>query len=112
MSVEEITSRSGLTCHVLHHFGGVFDCSDVSVITTTTLKGLSERVGSDLDLRRFRPNFVIETADDKPFPEDKWVGDLLIFGDSGDLARVRVHRKDQKRLSIFLITSSDPLSPI
>ena len=100
--IEEIAKRSGFPCLVLHHFGGVFDCSDVSIITTTTLKGLSEKVGTTLDLRRFRANIVIETPDDKPFPEDKWVGDLLIFGESGDLARVRVHRKDQRCMVVNL----------
>lgn len=102
--IEEIGSRSGRTCYFLHHFGGVFDCADVSAITTTTLKGLSDLMGADLDMRRFRPNLVIDTLDDKPFPEDRWVGNMLIFGDSGELARVRVHRKDQR----CMVVNVDP----
>jgi uncharacterized protein YcbX len=34
------------------------------------------------DLRRFRPNVVIETNSAEPFEEDRWVGRTLMFGEA------------------------------
>ena len=40
------------------------------ITTTASLDDLSERVGDNLDERRFRPNIIVET--DTPFAEDNW----------------------------------------
>ncbi len=101
---EMLSQRSCQPCHLLHHFGGVFDCADLSIITTNTVNNLAEKSGTQPDDRRFRPNFVIQPMDDTPFPEDKWVGDVLIFGTTGDLARIRVNRKDSR----CMVVSVDP----
>jgi hypothetical protein len=37
---------------------------------------------------------VIEALEAKAYPEDKWVGELLVFGEDDDSARLRVNRKD------------------
>lgn len=70
---------------------GVFDTMPVSLITTATVAALGAEVGRDLDIRRFRPNLVIETAQG-PFAEDAWVGHELRIGD----ARVRVDQRDPR----------------
>jgi uncharacterized protein YcbX len=60
---------------------GAFDQHPVSVITTATLRRLSERAGREIDPRRFRINIVIAEAPDAP-PETDWAGRALRFGET------------------------------
>jgi uncharacterized protein len=87
--IEEVAARS---LHLLQHNGGLFDTSDIGLITDKTLKGLAEVTGEALDVRRFRPNIFIKSSEDREFPEDEWVGGLMVFGERGDSARVRITR--------------------
>ena len=52
----------------------------MSRLTRQGLAALSRRVGADLDVRRFRPNLVLDAAGDEEFPESTWVGRLLRIG--------------------------------
>lgn len=52
--------------------------------------------GRDVDLRRFRPNVVIETNGSEPFGEDRWVGQTLMFGDVNGGTAVRVTMRDER----------------
>jgi uncharacterized protein YcbX len=74
----------------------------ISLISASTVRELSGRVGTDLDVRRFRPNFVIESVGEKAFPEDRWLGDELLLGDHENPARVRINRKDPRCMVIGL----------
>jgi hypothetical protein len=58
---------------------GAFDQHPISVITTATLRRLSERAGREIDPRRFRINIVIAESPDAP-PETGWTGRSLRFG--------------------------------
>jgi hypothetical protein len=69
---------------------GIFDTFPLSLITTQTIAQLGERVGAQLDVQRFRPNLLVEAADDAPFPEDAWVGCVLRIG----TLRLRVDKRD------------------
>jgi uncharacterized protein YcbX len=79
---------------------GIFDEAFISVISLGTLHGIESESGRDLDLRRFRPNVVIETNSGEPFAEDRWVGGTLMFGDgeSGEapMAAIGVTMKDER----------------
>ena len=58
-----------------------FDAYPVHLLTTTTLAALGRlRPASRFDPRRFRPNFVIETAGEEGFPELDWRGVLRLGG--------------------------------
>lgn len=59
---------------------GIFDTFPLSLITTQTISRLGEVVGARLDVARFRPNILVEAADEVPFPEDNWVGCVLRIG--------------------------------
>jgi uncharacterized protein len=83
-------------------WSGIFDSMDISIITQATMQSLSGLIGTDLDVRRFRPNIIVEATETRAFPEDKWVGGLLVFGDRPDSARVRANRKDQRCMVINL----------
>ena len=69
--------------------GRFVDLADVHVIASSTLAHLAAiRPDLDWDVRRFRPNVVIDTGDAEPFVEASWVGREIELGDGG--ARVRV----------------------
>ncbi|MDJ0935264.1 MAG: MOSC domain-containing protein, partial [Kiloniellales bacterium] len=59
------------------------------LLTTATLARLSELgPASQFDVRRFRPNVVVETAEDQSgFVENGWVGRTVAIGDD---VRLRV----------------------
>lgn len=71
---------------------GTFDSAPLSLITTRTVAGLGALLDEELDVRRFRPNLVVETQDGTPFPEDAWVGGTVRLGG----LRMRVDRRDKR----------------
>ena len=77
---------------------GVFDTFPLSLITTQTMARLGEVVGAPLDVKRFRPNIVVQAAAESPFQEDGWVGRLLRIG---GLA-VRVDKRDGRCVVITI----------
>lgn len=77
---------------VIRQNRGVFDTFPLSLITSQTVAELGEVVGTDLDVQRFRPNFLVDSADDAAFQEDTWVGAVLQIGD----LRLRVDIRDSR----------------
>lgn len=69
---------------------GIFDTFPLSLITAQSIAALAPVVGEPLDVRRFRPNVLVEAADGGPFPEDAWVGRVLRVGG----VRLRVDKRD------------------
>ena len=64
--------------------GTFFDCALVHLLTTATLDRLRGLYAQGrFEVRRFRPNFVVEIAsDEKGFVENAWIGQVLAIGDS------------------------------
>ncbi|MEO0974154.1 MAG: MOSC domain-containing protein [Pseudomonadota bacterium] len=77
---------------VVRYDRGVFDTFPLSFITTQTIAQLGERLGRQLHVQRFRPNFLVEATGGASFPEDDWVGGELHIG----AARVRVDVRDRR----------------
>jgi uncharacterized protein YcbX len=77
---------------------GIFDTFPLSLITTQTIVRLGEMVGARLDVQRFRPNVLVEAADEAPFPEDSWVGCVLRIGGM----RMRVDKRDGRCVVITI----------
>ena len=63
--------------------GTFFDCAVVHLLTTATVDWLRELYPPGrFEVRRFRPNVVVETADGvKDFVENAWIGRTLAIGD-------------------------------
>lgn len=57
------------------------DAAPLSLITTSTINALGQRLGMTFDAMRFRPSILVETLDGELFPEQRWVGQSLAFGD-------------------------------
>ena len=64
--------------------GTFFDCAVVHLLTTATLDRLRMLYPQGrFEVRRFRPNIVVETAnDEKDFVENAWIGQMLAIGDA------------------------------
>jgi hypothetical protein len=64
--------------------GTFFDCAVVHLLTTATVDRLRELYPPGrFEVRRFRPNVVVETADGvKDFVENAWIGRTLAIGDA------------------------------
>lgn len=64
--------------------GTFFDCAVVHLLTTATVDRLRELYPEGrFEVRRFRPNVVVQTASDlKDFVENAWIGRTLAIGDS------------------------------
>lgn len=63
--------------------GTFFDCAVMHVLTTATLDRLRELYPQGrFEVRRFRPNLVVEGGGEKGFVENAWVGRTLALGDT------------------------------
>jgi uncharacterized protein YcbX len=62
--------------------GTFFDCATIHLLTTATLERLSELYPKGrFEVRRFRPNIVVEPASgESSFIENGWVGHMLSIG--------------------------------
>jgi uncharacterized protein YcbX len=78
---------------------GIFDEACISVISLGTVHCVERESDREIDLRRFRPNVVIETDSAEPFAEDRWVGRTLMFGENNGPA-VRITMKDERCVMI------------
>ncbi|HYV20984.1 MAG TPA: MOSC domain-containing protein [Verrucomicrobiae bacterium] len=81
---------------------GIFDETPVSIISLATIAGIGREAGLELDPRRFRANFVLDTEQTKPFHEDGWVGHTLLFGEADPPPAVRVTKCDLRCVMINL----------
>jgi len=99
---EEVSLRYGSDVELMNLKHGIFDEASISVISLSTVSGIGRECGRDLDLRRFRPNIVIETDSIEPFAEDSWVGRSLMFGEGNNGAAVRVTMKDERCVMVNL----------
>jgi uncharacterized protein YcbX len=64
--------------------GTFFDCAVVHMLTTATVDRLRELYPAGrFEVRRFRPNIVVETASGvKAFVENAWIGRTIRIGDA------------------------------
>jgi uncharacterized protein len=91
-----LAAELGDGVRVIRSDRGFFDTLPLSILTSQTVAALSTLVGAALDVRRFRPNLVIDGASAAPFREDAWVGRVLRLGG----LRVRVDKRDQRCVTV------------
>ncbi len=66
--------------------GTFFDLASVLILTTSSLRALEAAYPQgQFDLKRFRPNLVIDTGDQPGFIENSWIGRILSIGPSAQL---------------------------
>ncbi|HEV8069025.1 MAG TPA: MOSC domain-containing protein [Planctomycetaceae bacterium] len=100
--VREIAARHRADVELMQLKHGIFDDACVSAITLGTIRSIAQMAGHALDIRRFRPNLVIDTEGTEPFEEDQWVGKDLEFGSDGTGPAVSVTMRDLRCVMINL----------
>jgi uncharacterized protein YcbX len=66
------------------------------------MKSVMQEAGHDINIRRFRPNFVIDTKGAQPFEEDRWLGKILEIGSEGTGPAISVTMRDERCVMINL----------
>jgi uncharacterized protein YcbX len=63
--------------------GTYFDAFPLTLMTIQSLNTMQQRApDSNFDVRRFRPNFLIDASSSEPFPELEWVGKTVTIGEA------------------------------
>ena len=93
---EELADELGHECTLIKQDRGVFDAFPLSLISLQTIRALSASVGRDLEMRRFRPNIVIDAVDGGDAPEEAWVGDTIAIG----AMQMRIDKRDKRCVMI------------
>ena len=81
--IEGLDHRDAVTDFGLPE-GTFFDCAFVHLLTTATLDRLRVLYPQGrFEVRRFRPNIVVEMANaEKEFAENAWIGQIVAIGDT------------------------------
>ena len=87
-------------------YRGCQDVAYVSIISTATIRALSEAGGVENDHRRFRMNFVVDLGDE-PFAENAWAGKAIQIGG----ATIAVHEPDRRCNMITLHPETGESTP-
>lgn len=107
----EIAQTHGKDVQLMQLNHGIFDEAAVSLISLSTIQGLEVESGKPLDVRRFRPNLLIETYSQAQFSEDQWVGRTICFGVEGG-AEIGITLRDLRCAMVNLdpdTAESDPI---
>ncbi len=87
-----LAAELGEEVRVLKQSRGIFDTMPLSLISTRTVDAIAHMSGAQVDVRRFRPNFLVDPIDDVDFVEDAWVGTALKIG----AMTMRVDKRDKR----------------
>ncbi len=104
---QDVSRRCNADVELTHLKHGIFDEAPISLISTATMNAIETNV----DIRRFRPNIVIETVENTPFAEDAWVGKSICFGEAEDNAALSVTLRDERCMMINLDPNTAESNP-
>ena len=97
---QELAEAYGKPVNLIKIGRGAFDSQVISMMSTATAEELSEAIGTPVTPLRFRQNIIIETFDQQPFVEERWLNSSLVFGDQPDSLRLRLNRRIQRCVMI------------
>ncbi len=99
---DDLSRRFGSELQLMYLKHGIFDEASVSLISHETILRIERESERSLDIRRFRPNILIETKSGNPFEEDNWVGSTFFFGDEPDAPAVSLTLRDKRCVMVNL----------
>ena len=102
----KLAAWSGKSASLRTDYRGCQDVAYVSVISTATIRALTEAGGVENDQRRFRMNFVVDLGEE-PFAENTWAGKSVRIGG----ATIAVHEPDRRCNMITLDPESGASTP-
>jgi hypothetical protein len=77
-----LAAAVGRAVGLARHPAGFHDAAPLHLVAQSSLAALGDRLGEELDPRRFRANLIVENEDGRPFPEPDWLGRRLAVGPS------------------------------
>lgn len=102
VTASALAAELGEGVRVMKMNRGTFDAMPLSLISTRTVESLGALLGTELDVRRFRPNLVVDALGPATSPEDEWVGRNLTVG----TARIRIDARDRR----CVVVNVDPVT--
>lgn len=108
---KEIAARHAADVELMHLNHGIFDEAGISVITRETIQCISREAAHAADVRRFRPNLLIDTHGAQPFEEDRWVGKILQLGSDASGPAISITMRDKRCVMINLDPDSAKANP-
>lgn len=108
---DAISARFGSPVEMTHLNRGIFDEASVSLISLPTIELIAQLAGQPSDVRRYRPNIVIDSPLRLPFEEDDWVGGILTFGDAPTATSLAVTHRDERCSMVNLEPNSAVATP-
>lgn len=99
---DEIVRRFGADVRLMQLKQGIFDEAAISLLSLATSYKITDDSGQAPDIRRFRPNIVIDTLQSEPFTEDQWVGKTISFGDISDSPAIQITNRDKRCMMVNL----------
>jgi uncharacterized protein YcbX len=98
----DVERKHGSAVELMQFKHGIFDEAPLSLISMTTILEIERQSGRDLDVRRFRPNIIVDTPGLEPFGEDGWLGRSLSFGAEANSPTVNIAMRDTRCVMINL----------
>ena len=99
---QELSRKYGAELQLMKLDAGIFDDGLISVISLSTIRQVEVESGLPLDIRRFRPNIVVDTFSGAAFGEDAWLGASLAFGAELEGPAISVTVRDKRCVMINL----------
>ena len=93
---EEVGRRHRSPVEMMHLRHGIFDEACISVIAAATVREIGRLAEQQPDIRRFRPNIVVDSLRSDPYEEDEWLGGVLSFGEGPEAAAISVTLRDER----------------
>ncbi len=108
---KEVGRRCGAPVQLMHLKHGIFDDASVSVIAADTVGEIARLAGQSPDVRRFRPNVLVQLLRPVPFQEDEWLGGVLSFGEGDDAPAISDTQRDVRCSMVNLDPDSAGKAP-
>jgi uncharacterized protein len=107
----EVERRHRAPVQMMELRHGIFDEAAISVITSDTVREVCRLAGRGVDVRRFRPNVVVNSRRAVPFEEDDWVSGMLTFGEADDAPAIVVTMRDERCAMVNIDPDGGGLAP-
>lgn len=122
---EELSALYKAEVQLMQLNHGMFDEAPLSLLTTESLDCLSAKAetvpntvpntvpvpNAVLDVRRFRPNILLATDSGRPFPENAWIGKVIVFGEADEAAALNVTQRDIRCAMVNLDPETGAVTP-
>lgn len=105
-----IGEASGFEVEMTRLKHGIFDEAPISVITRQTIGAVCDAAAIEHDVRRFRPNLLLDVSGDA-FAEDAWVTRTLVVGTGDDAPWIAVTLLDLRCAMVGLDPDTAEANP-